>query len=339
MKGLRKLCGAALISGFLLPQVILGSNNQVEAASGKWKSDSKGWWYSYSDGSYAKNKWLEIGGKWYFFNSHGYMVKGWRKVGRSWYYFGTSGVMKTGWQKISGKWYYFDYTGKMCTGWETEIIKGDVEWFYFGNDGAMRTGWQEIDGKTYYFNASGAMLTGEQMIDGKSYLFMADGSLVSDTGNSDDIYETAEARKVLSYINAFRTSSDAWYWNADNKTKTYCTGLGELQYSEELEKVAKLRAKENLIQWTHTRPDGRKNSTAFADVGCKLRFGGECLALQVGTMGFFDAESAIDSLREDDDDYNGQSHRRIMLGKNIKYVGAAMIDNGWEQYWVLEFGY
>ena len=342
MKKLKKICGAALIFCFLLPQVILGNNNRVEAASGTWKSDSKGWWYSYSDGSYAKNKWLEIDGKWYFFNSRGYMAKGWRKIGSKWYYFGKSGAMKTEWQKISGKWYYFEYTGEMYTGWQTAIYKGGIAWFYFGDDGAMRTGWQKIKGKTYYFTSSGVVVTGEQVIDGKTYQFMPDGALF-DNSLDDEAFEIQEARKILPYINAFRTSTDAWYWNEDNKTKTYCTGLSELQYSEELEKVAKLRAKETVLEWSHRRPDGRKNETAFADVGCSLKPGGECLAVQGGSYSgikdLYTAESVYIDFREDGEDYDGQSHRRVMLGRKAKYVGAALLNYGSEQYWVLEFGY
>ena len=63
MKRGKKLCCATLILGMLLPQV-MGSGAVSEAASGKWRHNAKGWWYSYSDGSYAKNTWEKIGGKW-----------------------------------------------------------------------------------------------------------------------------------------------------------------------------------------------------------------------------------------------------------------------------------
>ena len=35
--------------------------------SGEWKSDTTGWWYQHSDGTYTKNAWEEIDGKWYIF--------------------------------------------------------------------------------------------------------------------------------------------------------------------------------------------------------------------------------------------------------------------------------
>ncbi|MEI3168375.1 MAG: hypothetical protein V8S58_10870 [Lachnospiraceae bacterium] len=45
--------------------------------SGEWKSDTTGWWYQHSDGTYTKNAWEEIDGKWYIFDENGYMRTGW----------------------------------------------------------------------------------------------------------------------------------------------------------------------------------------------------------------------------------------------------------------------
>ena len=134
MKKFKKLCGAILIAGFMLTQIALGSSGEAEAASGKWKQDKKGWWYSYSDGSYAKSQWLQIGKKWYYFNANGYMAKGWKQIGKKWYYFGTNGAMRTGWQKISGKWYYFLSSGSMVTG--TKKIKGTE--YHFDSKGVCQ---------------------------------------------------------------------------------------------------------------------------------------------------------------------------------------------------------
>ena len=72
-----------------------------------------------------------------------------------------------------------------------------------------------------------------------------------------------EARSMLQLINEFRTGDDAWYWNSDNRTVTKKTGLGRLQYDEELEAVALVRAKELAVLFDHTRPDGTSCFTAF----------------------------------------------------------------------------
>lgn len=54
-------------------------------------------------------------------------------------------------------------------------------------------------------------------------------------------FEQSNARTVLNMINSFRSSSDAWYWNSDNTTKTYVTA-SPLQYDYTLEKIAMQRA-------------------------------------------------------------------------------------------------
>lgn len=76
------------------------------------------------------------------------------------------------------------------------------------------------------------------------------------------VYRQSEARNMLSEINGFRTGSNAWYWNEDNETKTECTGLSELSYDYELEKVAMQRAAELVVSFSHTRPNGTDCYTA-----------------------------------------------------------------------------
>ena len=86
-----------------------GDNNTPAAVTGTWKHNSKGWWYAYSNGTYAKGM-KKIGGATYYFDSKGWMKTGWQHAtGNSdWHYFNKSGAMKTGWLKSSGKWYYLN---------------------------------------------------------------------------------------------------------------------------------------------------------------------------------------------------------------------------------------
>ena len=321
------------------------SSEEIEEKSPEWNKDSKGWWYSLPDGSYAKDQWIEIQDVKYYFNKWGYMQTGWKKITGKWYYFGSDGIMRRWWKKISGHYYYFGDNGAMKTGWQQCV---DYKWYYFNKDGTEKTGWFKSQGKWYYSSETKGLVTGLCVINNRTYEFAEDGTWISNSVNNS-AYETdypidiKESRKVLTYINDFRKSSGAWYWNADNKTKTYCNGQ-ELKYSKELEKVAALRAKECIVQWTHERPDGRKNSTAFKDVGCNLNFAGECLFLEGGGWST-DAESVIDDLKEDNYHYDGQGHRRVMLGNKAKYVGAVCVyysdsvNNETKTYWVLEFGY
>ena len=63
-------------------------------------------------------------------------------------------------------------------------------------------------------------------------------------------FEQSNARTVLNMINSFRSSSDAWYWNSDNTTKTYVTA-SPLQYDYTLEKIAMQRACELVYLYEH----------------------------------------------------------------------------------------
>ena len=243
-KGTKSLCWA-LAFGMMLPTVAFGAA-QTEAASGIWKQNSKGWWYAYSDGSYARSEWLKISGKWYYFNNVGYMAKGWKKIGNKWYFFGPSGAMKTGWLKSLGKWYLLGQNGAMKTGW---ALSGG-KWYYLGTDGAMKTGWITVGGKKYYLDTDGAMVTGTVQIEGKQYSFDKSGVLVKepesgetekkpekkpekteqgDSGKSAVQSELDDMRKALNEIKGLVNGSGSGkssFWNDLLNTKVG-TNIGE----------------------------------------------------------------------------------------------------------------
>lgn len=77
-----------------------------------WVKNVKGWWYQFSDGSWAVG-WKKIEGKWYYFDADGYRVHGWAKVNGYWYWLDpTTGVMLTGWLDYKGRKCYLDGSGK-----------------------------------------------------------------------------------------------------------------------------------------------------------------------------------------------------------------------------------
>ena len=86
--------------------------------AGTWLQDQTGWWFKYTDGSYPKDTWVQLGynGKleWYHFDEAGYMQTGWFTDKDQNRYFlhnvsdGTQGHMVTGWYLVEGKWYYFN---------------------------------------------------------------------------------------------------------------------------------------------------------------------------------------------------------------------------------------
>ena len=100
-----------------------GGSRSVSTAkkltNGQWILDSVGWWYPFSDNTYAKGGWyyLEWQNKkdWYYFDNTGYLVSGWFEENGNKYYLhdvhdGTFGRMYIGWNKIGNQWYYFNDT-------------------------------------------------------------------------------------------------------------------------------------------------------------------------------------------------------------------------------------
>ena len=148
----------------------------VSAKSGKWKQNSKGWWYEYSDGSYAKETFVTINNKTYYFNKNGYMVTGWKQIKNKWYYFNSNGAMKTGWVKYGNKWYYMNAkNGQMTVGW----LYWKNKYYYLNSSGTMRTGWLYWKNKYYYFNSDGQMMTGWISWKGNNYYTNSNGELIT----------------------------------------------------------------------------------------------------------------------------------------------------------------
>ncbi len=85
-------------------------------------------------------------------------------------------------------------------------------------------------------------------------------------------YGQTDARNVYGMINSMRRNlSDAWYWDANNYTKTYCNNLQPLTYDYALEQVAMKRAAEIALSYSHTRPNGTNYYTAYSENGVYAR--------------------------------------------------------------------
>lgn len=193
--------------------------------AGKWIRGSKGWWYEYSDGSYARGL-LKIGSASYYFDNNGWMKTGWQHAmgNGDWYYFDGSGAMKTGWQKVGGKWYYMASDGKMQTGW----VDGDK--YYCNGSGAMVTGWQKLSNTWYYFNGSGAKTTGWQKVGGAWYYMASDGKMLTgkqSVGNKTYFLASSGAMRA----NWYKHDDGAWYWlGSDGAAKTGWQKVGGKWY-------------------------------------------------------------------------------------------------------------
>lgn len=152
-----------------------------------WDNGKNEWWYRYSNGSYPKSQWLQLGNTWYYFDGNGY-------------------ALRNCWLQKDGYWYYFNDDCSMATGWKW----ADTAWYYLNPQsgsvpkGAMLDGWQFIDGKWYYLNA--------QTMEGHKHGDMITG--VFDQG----IYtyfcreEKENGNPVGSMVTGWRWIDDAWYY-------------------------------------------------------------------------------------------------------------------------------
>ena len=141
----------------------------------------------------------------------------------------------------------------------------------------------------------------------------------------------ASARSMLPLINEWRQSGEAWYWNQNNSDKIQCGKLAAYSYDYDLEQIAYQRAFEIVVNFSHTRPDGSKCFTCEYNGTSSY---GECIA-----MGYSTAYDTFLQWREDNENYAGQGHRRLMAHSGFTSIGIAHIVYNNRHYWVQEYGY
>lgn len=142
-------------------------------------------------------------------------------------------------------------------------------------------------------------------------------------------YDQTEARRMLDIMNDFRTGTDGWAWNESNTEKIWYNDLKPLTYDYELEQIAMQRAAETAIHFSHTRPNGTKWFTAYNG---NYGFASENLAGGNST-----SERTFVQWAEEDEDYDGQGHRRNMLSRSAVSVGIGHVVYQGVHYWVQEF--
>lgn len=103
-------------------------------------------------------------------------------------------------------------------------------------------------------------------------------------------------------------------------------GLRVVTLSDELCKVADVRAKEIVKSFSHTRPNGTSCFTAFKENGITYRYAGENIAYGQKT-----ATIVMNAWM------NSSGHRANILNKNFGKIGIACYEYGGKKYWVQVF--
>jgi len=103
-------------------------------------------------------------------------------------------------------------------------------------------------------------------------------------------------------------------------------GLKNLSLNDDLNRVAQLRAKEIVENWSHTRPNGEAWKTAFSEEGVAASYRGENLA-----KGQYSADKVVEAWM------GSEGHRDNILNKKFKKMGVASVVIDGVTYWVQVF--
>lgn len=119
-------------------------------------------------------------------------------------------------------------------------------------------------------------------------------------------------------------------------------GLAPLKTSSDMQKAAKVRAKEAAVAYNHVRPNGQLFQSVYVDIDCLLYrtspISGEAVCCTTACCenlagGVYTPEEVVAAWM------NSQGHRENILNPNITHIGAALeprMKNGVQQgyYWV-----
>ena len=145
-------------------------------------------------------------------------------------------------------------------------------------------------------------------------------------------YVYDDAQTVANLTNNFR-AANPWYLDA-NEQKQQCGNLPALAYDYRLERVAMIRAAEIVTSFSHTRPGGGTSSSMVIDSLGMTAWGEDIAAGQTS------ANEVVEAWKETNEPYNGQGHRRNMLGIGTTFtsIGVGHVRANGRDYWVQIFG-
>lgn len=112
-----------------------------------WYKDGENWQYRKQDGDYARDEWIQDGGRWYVFDGAGKMVTGWYKDSSGdWYYMADDGAMCASQWIYKGDWaYYLTASGAMARNAyvrsEKPISPGGYIYYWVDGDGKYQKKW------------------------------------------------------------------------------------------------------------------------------------------------------------------------------------------------------
>ncbi len=161
------------------------------------------------------------------------------------------------------------------------------------------------------------------------------GMMGMETSAAGITYVYDDVGSMYNLVNNFRQSGQGWYYNQSGQT-VEGQQLQPLAYDYNLEKIAMIRAAELVQSFSHTRPNGQASTSMVMSLG--MSCGGENIAQGTGSLGT--ADSIFTAWREENENYNGQGHRRNMLSVDAPFtsIGIGHVRANGTDYWVHIFG-
>ena len=126
----------------------------------------------------------------------------------------------------------------------------------------------------------------------------------------DNGYNSSYEQQVLNLVNKERRSQ----------------GLSALSLSAEAQQAARVRAKEIVSSFSHTRPNGKSCFTVLNEIGAKYTSAGENIAKGQKTP-----EQVVEAWM------NSPSHRANILSSKYTKLGVGCYFNGSNTYWAQMF--
>ena len=155
--------------------------NPIEGSKDQIMLAAEGIEYSFSDGSLAKNIWIQAGSELYYFDENGIALHDQvAEIGEKAYFFNANGICEFGCVLVGDTRYYFTPAMGIMYGFVKETDEySDQTVMYFCDEnanGAISTGWFEEDTKIYYADPeTGIIQTGICRIGDQSYGFDENG--------------------------------------------------------------------------------------------------------------------------------------------------------------------
>lgn len=151
--------------------------------------------------------------------------------------------------------------------------------------------------------------------------YCPDGNCSTKTPVKKTAKQTSKSTAVKPKASEFNEAYEAEVIRLVNEQRAK-NGLSALSKNDGAVNAARVRAKEIVTSFSHTRPDGRSCFTAASDLGVNYRSAGENIA-----YGYSTPAQVVNGWM------NSEGHRKNILSKSFSKIGVGCYSSGGVLYW------